>query len=95
MCGRYLIEIDEKELKEIIAEVEKSGDERSLQLSAIFKGGEIFPGSIVPVITANNKVRFMTWGFPSIVNKYSVPLFLLLKICCATALKHLSGSWSE
>ena len=71
MCGRYLIEIDEKELKEIIAEVEKSGDERSLQLSATFKGGEIFPGSIVPVITANNKVRFMTWGFPSIVNKSS------------------------
>ena len=65
MCGRYLIEIDEKELKEIIEAAETSADERMAHLSFMFKGGEIFPSSTAPVITADG-VRFMTWGFPSI-----------------------------
>ena len=67
MCGRYLIEIDEKELKEIIEAAETSADERLDQLSFMFSGGEIFPGNTVPVITAYG-VRFMTWGFPSILD---------------------------
>ena len=65
MCGRYLIEIDEKELKEILSAAEVSADERLDQLSFTFSGGEIFPGSSAPVITAGG-VRYMTWGFPSI-----------------------------
>ncbi|MDR0491515.1 MAG: SOS response-associated peptidase [Oscillospiraceae bacterium] len=67
MCGRYLIEIDEEELKEIIATAEVNARGRSEQFSFAFRGGEIFPGSVVPVIAGNNEVRFMTWGFPGII----------------------------
>ena len=65
MCGRYLIEIDENELKEILESVETSADERMEDLSFAFKGGEIFPSNTAPVITSDG-VRFMTWGFPGI-----------------------------
>jgi len=30
-----------------------------------FRSGEIFPGSIAPVIDAFHEARFMLWGFPS------------------------------
>jgi len=30
-----------------------------------FRAGEIFPGSIAPIIDKNNEARFMLWGFPS------------------------------
>jgi putative SOS response-associated peptidase YedK len=66
MCGRFLIEIDEKELKEILSAAENSADERMDKLSFTFSGGEIFPSNAAPVITADG-VRFMTWGFPSIL----------------------------
>ena len=69
MCGRYLIEFDADELKEILSTAEDSADERLDQLSFTFSGGEIYPGNTVPVITANG-VRYMTWGFPSIVDKH-------------------------
>ena len=65
MCGRYLIEIDEKELREILSTAEISADDRLDKLSFTFEGGEIFPSNTAPVITAEG-VRFMTWGFPSI-----------------------------
>ena len=82
MCGKYLIEIDEKELREIIEAAESprrpslpvpseqeftlsSADERMDKMSFTFKGGEIFPSSITPVLTIEG-ARFMTWGFPSI-----------------------------
>ena len=67
MCGRYLVEITEEELSGIVAAAEKNACKNSEQPSFTFtfKGGEIFPGSIAPVITANNEVRFMTWGFPN------------------------------
>jgi len=66
MCGRYLVEISEEELNELVTAAEKNASAHSEQFSFIFKGGEIFPGSIAPVITANKEVRFMTWGFPNI-----------------------------
>lgn len=66
MCGRYLVEIDEEELNEMVAAAEKNVHIHSEQISYAFKGGEIFPGNLAPVIMANNEVRFMTWGFPSI-----------------------------
>ena len=68
MCGRFLVIIDEAELKDIIASAETSADERLDHLSFTFRGGEIFPSNTAPVITADG-VRFMTWGFPSIANK--------------------------
>ena len=72
MCGRYLIEIGEEELREIIAAAEKErGDREDLgQLSFTYRGGEIFPGSTAPVITGN-EVCFMKWGFPSSIANQS------------------------
>ncbi|MCL2337989.1 MAG: SOS response-associated peptidase [Firmicutes bacterium] len=67
MCGRYFITIEEKELRQIIAAVDKSSAEHAE--AAIFKGGEIFPGSLAPIITAENKVQFFVWGFPSLLGK--------------------------
>jgi putative SOS response-associated peptidase YedK len=67
MCGRYLVEISEEELNGIVAAAVKNVAEHSEQFSFTFSGGEIFPGSIAPVITANNEVSFMTWGFPGII----------------------------
>ena len=66
MCGRFLVEFSEEELREIIASAEKGADERSDHLSFTFKGGEIFPCDATPVITANG-VRLMTWGFPNVI----------------------------
>ena len=63
MCGRYLVEINDEELKEIAAAAEVNA-RHAEQFSFAFNGGEIFPGSIAPVITAN-EICFMKWGFPS------------------------------
>ena len=64
MCGRFLV--SGEELKEILEAAEASADACMGQLSFTFRGGEVFPSDTVPVITANG-VRFMTWGFPSIL----------------------------
>ena len=77
MCGRYLIEIDDNELYDIIAEAEmnaRSNAEHPELGGSIaggaaargFAGGEIFPGSVAPVITSGNAAQFMIWGFPSL-----------------------------
>ncbi|MDR2711584.1 MAG: SOS response-associated peptidase [Clostridiales bacterium] len=62
MCGRYYIEIDEKELQEICEEVQKNQQENSRQLIIKFSG-EVFPTDIVPVQTGQNKFQAMKWGF--------------------------------
>jgi putative SOS response-associated peptidase YedK len=62
MCGRYYIEIDEQELGEIVADAEKSAAGRGAQP---FRGGEIFPGVIAPVL-AGTGAGFMAWGFPGV-----------------------------
>ena len=67
MCGRYLIKIDEEEIQEILTAAEDSTNENLDQPSFTFSGGEVYPGNIVPVIKASG-VRYMTWGFPSIVS---------------------------
>jgi len=56
VCGRYYFDIDEKELKEIVQEVEKN-------LYGEYKKGEIFPTNIAPIIT-DNSVKLAKWGFP-------------------------------
>jgi len=68
MCGRYYIEIDEKDLQEICDEVERNTNQLPGQIS--FKmSGEIFPTDIVPVQTGVNKYEAMKWGFWGINNK--------------------------
>jgi putative SOS response-associated peptidase YedK len=70
VCGRFLVELSADEMREIVEAAEKSAQERSHEFSFTFKGGEMFPGTVVPVITANNKAQYMKWGFPSsIANK--------------------------
>ena len=80
MCGRYLVEISEEELREIAAALDTTpadgavspcGNSDELTFTFAGKGGEIFPGSVAPVITGNNEVRFMKWGFPGIIAKQS------------------------
>lgn len=62
MCGRYYIEIDEKELQEICEEVQKNQQENARQLIIKFSG-EIFPTDMVPVQTGINQYQAMKWGF--------------------------------
>ncbi len=56
MCGRYYFDIDEKELKEIVEEIQKNIDVN-------FKAGEIYPTDMAPIITSQ-EVMFAKWGFP-------------------------------
>ena len=63
MCGRYYIEIDEKELREIVNAVEKGLISDNEQMTFIKTSGEIFPTDIVPVQTGINKYQPMKWGF--------------------------------
>jgi len=65
MCGRYYIEIDEEELRDIVIEVERKARESGEQLtlsSAMKTGGEIFPTDVVPVRTGGG-YEAMKWGF--------------------------------
>ena len=64
MCGRYYIEIDDRELKDICDAVSRRQDETNEQLE-IKLSGEIFPTDIVPVITGTGVYRPMKWGFTS------------------------------
>ena len=62
MCGRYYIEMDEKDLREIADEVEKNTQGYPDQMT--FKtSGEIFPTDIVPVQTGADEYQLMKWGF--------------------------------
>ena len=62
MCGRYLVEIDDDELGEIVAAAQ-AGAPAGFGPQG-FCGGEVFPGGIAPVIAQGLKARFMLWGFP-------------------------------
>lgn len=60
MCGRYYIDVDEDELRQICREVEE------LQKIRV-KTGEIFPTDIAPVLVGSDHgivPRGMVWGFP-------------------------------
>lgn len=65
MCGRYLVEIDEKELVDIVAEAEKNAHKLAAMQS--FRDGEIFPTNIAPTISSEHGTVFMKWGFPSLL----------------------------
>ena len=62
MCGRYYIEIDEKEILDIINEIEKN-KKPSYEQITIKTSGEIFPTDIVPVRTGIDNYLPMKWGF--------------------------------
>ena len=56
MCGRYFIDINEKELRDIISKIEKNSTE-------IYKTDEIFPTNVVPIVTKYGCI-LAKWGFP-------------------------------
>lgn len=53
MCGRYYIEIDDEDLLDIVATIEKN----------LYKVGEIAPTDLAPVLTQTG-ARAIKWGFP-------------------------------
>jgi putative SOS response-associated peptidase YedK len=55
MCGRYYIEIEDSELRSIIAEVERNSSVNT---------GEIYPTNNVPVQAKDGSITVMRWGFP-------------------------------
>ncbi|MCL1790379.1 MAG: SOS response-associated peptidase [Peptococcaceae bacterium] len=62
MCGRFYIEIEESELREIAEEVEKTLSAYPEQIT-LKMNGEIFPTNTVPVQTGSNRYQPMKWGF--------------------------------
>ena len=62
MCGRYFVEIDEDELKNIGDEAEKIAAAFSEPIPLRTRG-EMFPTNVVPVQTARDRYVPMKWGF--------------------------------
>ena len=60
MCGRYYIEIEDKELQDIFRAVEKNLQARE---NENMQTGEIYPTNIVPAVAAAG-ILPMQWGFP-------------------------------
>ena len=95
MCGRYLIDDEAFDIREIIAAAERNANDlrggiaagdraaagagnaagdRSITDDGVttpplpaFRYGEVFPGSIAPIVTAGHGARFMLWGFPNLM----------------------------
>jgi len=61
MCGRYYVEIDDEELRDICEAVREKQQEEDNQLE-IKLSGEMFPTDIVPVQTGLGEYRPMVWG---------------------------------
>lgn len=60
MCGRYYVDVDEEELRQICNEIEE-------RLAIHVKTGEIFPSDLAPVLVGSDHgivPRGMVWGFP-------------------------------
>jgi putative SOS response-associated peptidase YedK len=62
MCGRYYVEIDDEELRDIAKQAEKK-----VQLSyrdiSLKTSGEIYPSDTVPAMSCENDYQPMKWGF--------------------------------
>lgn len=62
MCGRYYVEIDEDELREIGEEAERLANAFPEPIPLKTRG-EMFPTDVVPVQTARDRYVPMKWGF--------------------------------
>ena len=62
MCGRYFVEIDEDELRNIGEEAERIAKELTEPIPLKTRG-EMFPTNIVPVQTGRDRYVPMKWGF--------------------------------
>lgn len=72
MCGRYYIDIDEKELRDICDEVKKNMSNIPEQLTFFKSEGEIFPTNIIPVQTGEDSYEPMKWGFKKYDGKWQI-----------------------
>ena len=64
MCGRYYIEIDDRELRDICDAVQRKQQEDEVNEQLEIKlSGEIFPTDIAVAMTGANEYRIMKWGF--------------------------------
>ena len=64
MCGRYYVEIDDKELRDICDAVQRKQQEEDVNEQLEIKlSGEIFPTDIVPIIVGANQYLPAKWGF--------------------------------
>lgn len=63
MCGRYYIEVEDSELRSIIAEVERK---------TAVKTGEVYPTNVAPVRAPDGGLTAMRWGFPRFDGKGEV-----------------------
>ncbi|MPM78651.1 putative SOS response-associated peptidase YedK [bioreactor metagenome] len=55
MCGRYYIEVEDKDMHDIISEIAQNIE---------FKTGEVFPTNVAPVLAPAGELTAMRWGFP-------------------------------
>lgn len=62
MCGRYYIEIDDREIEEITRKIQEKLREEESQFT-IKMSGEIFPTDTVPVQVGADSFVPMKWGF--------------------------------
>jgi putative SOS response-associated peptidase YedK len=58
MCGRFLLESD---IDDIIASYEYV---QNISNNISHSRGEIFPSDSVPIITQDNELKVVKWGFP-------------------------------
>ncbi len=63
MCGRFYVEIEEQELRDICNAAEDSARQNGQQIE--FNPGLIVPSNYAPVIIGDNHTQFMRFGFPS------------------------------
>ncbi len=60
MCGRYYMDIDDKEIKKIADEAENI-------IYPEYKNGEIFPSNVAPILIhdrEDTRPILAKWGFP-------------------------------
>lgn len=75
MCGRYYIEVEDEDLQEIIAAVNRRLKEKYKDTPMAEKqvvGGEVFPFSLAPVMLQEKGLMVpvaMRWGFPISMGK--------------------------
>lgn len=70
MCGRYYIDMDERERSHIIYEISQNSGPEGLRSVKI--EGEVFPSDVVPVQTGIDRYEAMKWGFSKFDGKGAI-----------------------
>lgn len=70
MCGRYYIDMDERERSHIIYKISQNSGPEGLRSVKI--EGEVFPSDVVPVQTGIDRYEAMKWGFSKFDGKGAI-----------------------